>query len=439
MSTSRHVLRDGVWQGSGPALLAAVALGLVAVLSAAMAADAPPAAPGAPAADPPAAPAFYTQGISRIREIKGDSFTFMRDDGKAVRVRLIDADVAPCGESARVQAGAVATKFFEETPVWVFPVGRSADGSEVWADVWTPKGWLSQVLVRAGYAQPRTEPALSTLSPPDAAGASNKGPAPVAPAFQTAVKPKTGDTFDIEQGTRKHSVRLFDAACEGADQASSAPATATRLLGGPVWVFPCASPPVDGKGDWPVRIWTVEGWLSDVLVKAGQAKHVDGSAKPATAVAAKPETAPKPAPVKPAVKKPPETAIEWKTISVTLSTVAPDSEDKGAGTDLGVLTGNANASHLESQVFKITTGAWRVSWEMKTAVKGSRPMIQVLRCGTGQTDTTVKTPSTQVISSTQAVGGQVLRTAPGNYWIKVGGTTTATVKVEEATKKEVTP
>jgi endonuclease YncB( thermonuclease family) len=389
---------------------------------------------------PPPAPAFYTQKDSRISDIKGDSFAFKADDGKAMRVRLIDADVEPLGDAARSQAQAVAEKLIGDGPVWVFPVGRSQNAAEVWGDVWTPKGWLSQVLIKAGYAQHRAEPAVASLAAFDGAGTSNKGPAPEAPAFlATSAKAVTGDTFEIENGARKLKMRLFDAACEAGGSGTE---TATRLLAkGPVWVFPCGQQPLDAKLDWPARVWTAEGWLSDALIKAGQAKRQDAPEK--QVAAAKPEAAaPKAVPAK--HEHPAETTIEWKQIPVTLTKSAGASSavqnamsyaNKGGG---GGGYGNyaASGNSAESDVFKVSSGMWRVQWEAKLPEgRTARVTVQVLHCGVNKPDATAKTPSTQVFSSGDAVGGTVLRTMPGNYWIKVIGSTEVNAKVEEAVQK----
>ena len=431
-------------RGPDPALrrtgqTAALPLAAAALVLAVAAAG--PAPAGAPASDvpPPAPPAFYTQHLGSIADIQGDAFAFTRDDGQKVRIRLLDADCAPLGNTVRTQAQAIASKLLEEAPFWVFPVGRTQGGeaNEVWADVWTAKGWLSQVLIRAGYAQRRTEPALSALATPDTAGTSNKGPAPAAPAFVApSCKPTAGDTFEIESGTRKFAARLFDAACEGVPDAqrTEAGATATRLVGsGAVWVFPCAPPPIDGKGEWPVRLWTAEGWLSDVLVRAGQAKRSEGVDKAAVASATKPAPAPRPEPAKqPAPKKPAEQTIEWKPVPIRLTVVTPPTTDT-------MFELSASASHLESQVFKTTSGVWRLTWNGKPEQPNARLVVQVLRYGGNQPDSTDKVPSSQVFYCAQPAGNQVLQTAPGNYWIKITNTTTATAKVEEAFRKESTP
>lgn len=439
----RGSLRAAAWP-----LLLCVAAGLLA------AAGAWPASAWAQAAGGPvpAPPAFHTQSPSRVRDIQGDSFVFSPSEGKSFRVRLIDADCQPLGEAAAKQAAAVATNLLEGAPFWVFPAGQNKGPTtdEVWADVWTEKGWLSAVLIRAGYAQRRTEPAPASLSPFDLSGTSNKGPAPAAPAFlASACTPQGGDTLEVETGGKKFTVRLFDATCEGAsgDQRNEADAAATRLAAkGGVWVFPCA-PLQGGKAVTPARIWTAEGFLGDILVKAGCAQRgetPDRAAAQAAAAKAAPTAAPKPAPARKPEKteKPAEPTFDWQPISVTLT---QHRRSSGVGSQysrmMGAMAGSMNlldaaSGNLESNVFKISSGVWRVTWEAKQGDKGSRATISVMRCGGNAPDATSKTPSAQVASYTTPTGVQILRTMPGNYWVRVSGVADCTVKVEEAVPRK---
>lgn len=392
----------------------------------------------------PAPPAFYTQSIGRISDIRGDSFTFAAGEGRKVRIRLIDADCQPLGEATAQQAAAVATNLLQASPVWVFPIGQTKAGGtdEIWADVWTDKGWLSQVLIRAGYAQKRAEPTPSSLSPADAAGTSNKGAAPAAPAFLAAAcTPLAGNTFEIDQGGKKVNARLFDTTCEGLSDAqrSDANATASRLFAkGGVWVFPC-TPIRDAKTSVPVRIWTAEGWLSDVLVKAGQAQRGEVVEKPAADATAQAAPAPQPQPVRNPPEKPPETTVDWQPISVTLakhkrssSAGAIYSRAYRAGVgDIPAL--DDTSANLESNIFKITSGVWRLTWETKA--ENARLNVTAFRCG-GKPDSPSTMGSSQIASYTANAGAPILRTMPGSYWIRVIGAANVTVKVEEATLKK---
>ncbi|MBE3096843.1 MAG: hypothetical protein IMZ44_06885 [Planctomycetes bacterium] len=392
----------------------------------------------------PAPPAFCTQSVGRISDIQGDSFRFAAGEGRTVRIRLIDADCQPLGEATAQQAATVATNLLQDAPVWVFPVGQTKVGAadEIWADVWTAKGWLSQVLIRAGYAQKRTEPTPSSLSPADAAGTSNKGPAPAAPAFPAAAcTPQSGDTLEIDQDGKKVNARLFEATCEGLSgtQRSDANATASRLFAkGGVWVFPCA-PLRDARTFVPVRIWTAEGWLSDVLVKAGQAQRGETVEKPAEATA-QTTPAPKPPPVKKPPEKPAEPAIDWLPISVTLAK-HQRSSSAGARYSRAMRVGvgdipawDDTSANLESNLFKISSGVWRLTWETK-AEKAHLTMT-VYRCGGNSPDPASKAGSSQIATYSANTGSPILRTMPGSYWIRAFGAADVTVKVEEATPKK---
>lgn len=403
-------------------------------------------------APPPAAPAFYTQGPSRVRDIAGDSFTFACDGGREVRVRLFDADCAALGDAARAQAKVVAARLLEESPFWVFPVGQTKAGTtdEVWADVWTSKGWLSQILVRAGYAQRQAGPAGQTLSPIDASGMSNTGPQPVAPAFFAPAKPIGGDALEVQQAGKAIPVHLFDATSEGTDasKGNEASATASKLLGSDgAWVFPCGPQPSDGKSVWPVRIWTREGWLSEVLIKAGQVIRASVAA-PLTpaAVAAKPPpraATPKPAAEKPAAaprpeKPKPEKAVaEWQAIPVTLVQKTGESAGlKYARAMTGGMAGGTGvgaSTALESEIFKVSSNVLRISWEAKPLDKNSRIAVQINRCQ--DQDTPSKKAGMQAASFAGPTGAQGLNLAPGSYWMKATSASEVTVKLEELVRK----
>jgi hypothetical protein len=310
--------------------------------------------------------------------------------------------------------------------------------------VWTSKGWLSLVLIRAGYAQRRTHPAPASLAPPDTTGTSNKGYAPDSPAFLSATfRPVAGDTFEVEQGAKNVTVRLFDVTCEGSQQADAS-ATAARLIGeGPAWVFPCGPQPAEGKGVWPVRIWTSKGWLSDALVQAGQAKRIEDAEKPAVAAAktgAKP--APKSEPAKrPAAEKAGPQTVEWRPVAITLTASAGKKKAAKAGKE------DTGPKNYESQTFTIASGVWRLSWEAKVENPSSRISFQVFRCTAPPPNPAAKAgnkgsdkqPASQIASSFALTGAQPMRTGPGRFWIKVSGATEVTVKVEEAVLKSAEP
>lgn len=397
-------------------------------------------------AAPPAAPAFYTQGLSRVRDITGDSFLFSCDGGREVRVRLFDADCAAAGPDAISGAKIVAARLLEESPFWVFPVGQTKAGAtdEVWADVWTSKGWLSQTLIKAGYAQRQSGPANQTLSPIDPAGMSSKGPAFAAPAFFAPVKVTGADAVEVQHAGKAIAAQLFGATSEGVDasKAGEAAATASKLIGAEgAWVLPCGPQPSDGKSPWPVRIWTREGGLSEVLIKAGQAGRASvaslvAAAKPAAAAASpekpaedkpKPERKPRPE------TKPAESALEWQVIPVSMARKAVST----TGTRVNIPGvgggGGGTNNNMESDIFKVTTGVWRVTYEAKPVDKNIRVSVQINRCQ--NQDTPTKGAGMQAAMYSGEKGMQGLRTAPGSYWIKASGTTDVTVKVEELVRK----
>jgi endonuclease YncB( thermonuclease family) len=401
----------------------------------------PGAAARAQATDtPPAAPAFYTGAISRVSAVEGDTFLFRRDDGKTVRVRLAEADCKAAGEIAVAAAKVLSEKLLQD-PFWVFPTGQVKTGEteEIYADVWTPKGPLSYVLIRAGYAKPRTDPPAG-LAATDPAGTSNKGPDPAPPAFlATSCKPVAGDTYEVEQADKKLTVRLLDCAAEGASPAEGQ-AAATRALGtGPVWVFPCGPAPSDSRTGQPVRIWTAQGWLADALVKGGFARRIDPFEKPAatpTQTAAKGETPPKSVAKREPPAKPEQPQVEWRPIAITLA--KPDRSGEGVGKaaartlSMGIV-GDTTPGFLESQIFKISSGVWKVTWEpASNAAKTGRVMIQVYRCAGNTADTAAKFPASQAATFSGPAGNQVLRTMVGSFWLRVTSGGGTTVKVEEA-------
>jgi hypothetical protein len=189
-----------------------------------------------------------------------------------------------------------------------------------------------------------------------------------------------------------------------------------------------------------VRIWTAEGWLSDVLVKAGQAQRGEAVEKPAADATAQAAPAPQPQPVRKPPEKPPETGVDWQPISVTL---AKHKRSSGAGAmysravragegDLPAI--DSTSAALESNIFKITSGVWRVTWETKA--EKAHLNVTVFRCGGKSPDSPSKVGSSQVASYLGLSGAPILRTMPGSYWIRFMGAANVTVKVEEATPKK---
>jgi endonuclease YncB( thermonuclease family) len=430
----------------GAAWLAIAAAGIVLGLATAMAvaeeesepAEPPVIKPAPPAPKPiptPAQPAFYTAALSRVRNIDGDTFEFEREDRRIIRVRLFDAECESLGETARSSAKAVAKGLLEPQPFWVFPCGTVKGGTEgeLAARVWTAKGWLAEILIKAGYAKRRADPSATVQGPPDAAGTANKGPLPAAPAMACMIgKTLEGDMFEITRDGKPTSVRLFDVLCQELDsgQREAARAVALQALAGStVWVFPSGQRNAGPGEEKPVRIWTKEGWLDQVLLKSSLAKRYADPDKPTVAVAVKPEPSTKPGPAtkpgpvtKPGPAKKPEPAPtktpgkspakepDFKWVEVTLS--ADQSDSLGA----------------TSKTFKLTSPEWRISWDLRPARIGLPIQIHIYRV-----DETwvVKTSSVHVASFTGNTGAKMMRSRPGDYWIRLVGCGDMNVKVEQ--------
>ena len=411
------------------AALAGVVLGFAAAVAAAEEESEPaeqPVKPAPPVPRPialPAPPAFYTVAISRVRNIDGVTFEFEREDRKIIRVRLFDAQCEGLGESARSSAKAVAKDLLEPQPFWVFPCGAVKGGTEgeLAARVWTHKGWLDEVLIRAGYAKRRADPSAQVQGPADAAGMTNKGPPPVPPAIGCMIgRTIEGDLFEITRDGKPMTARLFDVSCqelESAQREAARAVTVQTLAGSAVWVFPF-SPRKAGPGEETrVRIWTNEGWLDEALLKASLAKRYPDPDKPPVAVAVKPEPATRPGPVtkpEPGPTKTPgkSTAKEpdFKWVEVPLS--ADRSDSLGA----------------TSQTFKLTSEEWRIQWDLKPARIGLPIQVHIYRV---DETWTVKTSSVHVASFTGSTGAKMMRSRPGDYWIRLVGCGDMNVKVEE--------
>jgi len=293
---------------------AALAAALTGTLLTAAAGAAEPAA----GPSPPAAPAFFTVSIGRIHNIQADSFEFQRGDLKRVRVQLAGADCSKMPERIRGMAQTITRNLIQAEPVWVFPVGRPKGSTDqVWAHVWTRKGWLAEVLIRADYAMRRGDLDPASLDPPDPAGTANQGPPPVAPAFAAAsCKPVDGETYNVVRGGVTVRVQLFDVTC--ADSGTSAVtvgAAETCIAGGPVWVFPCD--PQQRGAATRARIWTAGGWVSAALLARGLAqRHADPYKAPVQTAAVGPAPTPGtgPSPTQPARRIPKE--LIWPSASI---------------------------------------------------------------------------------------------------------------------------
>jgi len=390
------------------------------------AAPAPPvAAPALPAAAPapplPAPPAFHTGSIGRISEIAGDSFVFTGEGRKKVRVRLAHANCAPLGKTAETNATIVAKNILETEPVWVFPCGKAkgTPEDEIWACVWTSKGWLAEVLIRAGYAQRRTALDPAALEPAAAPCSPAPGcPGPCQPAFAAAsCAVSEGDAFDTEHAGRKYKVQLADVTCQGLEesQREAAKAEAARLLAaGPVWVLPCSVRRGAGQDEACALVWTQGGWLSDALIKAGLAKpgQADKPATPGPAGGVKPptpgpgSTTPPAPPPKPDSPKPGD-QMKWREVPLR----------KTGGMVMSCRSGR----------FKIDVPEWRVSWNLKPWRTNSPVSFTICRVDENVVSGGV---STHVASFAGQSGSTYVRAQPGTCWIQVTGSPELVVKVE---------
>lgn len=421
--------RPGGGRSIAAAVAAAVCLAvLVPALDGGPPAAAPPAAtPASPAAAPapplPAPPAFHTGSVGRVREIAGDSFVFSGEGGKKVRVRLARADCAPLGKAAEANARTVAANILETETVWVFPCGKAkgTPEDEIWACVWTSKGWLAEVLIRAGYAQRRAALDPAALEPAAAPCSPAPGcPGPCPPAFAAAsCAVSEGDAFDTEHAGRKYKVQLADVTCQGLEesQREAAKAEAARLLAaGPVWVLPCSVRRGAGQDEACALVWTPGGWLSDALIKAGLAKpgQADKPAPPGPTAAAKPPapgpgpgpaTPPAP-PAKPDSPKPSD-PIKWREVPV-------------GKTDGMVMS-------CRSGRFKIDVPQWRVSWNLKPWRTNSPVSFTICRV---DENVVHGSTSTHVASFAGLTGTSHIRAKPGTFWIQVTGSPEVGVKVE---------
>ena len=385
--------------------------GLAAPAWAAPAAATDPGA-GEPAARPapPARPAFCTVSPSRVRVAEPDAFTVVLDSAKPpVRIRLADATCEDLTPSQRELALALTTDLLRAEPLWVFPCAAGEDADTEWrARVWTRKGWLSEVLINAHFARRRTDQdsgsPVAADQVPEAAG----DVAPLPPAFAAAVAgPTSGDTFDVTRDGKPCRIRLFDVTCEGAGDADAARAAAARLLGSsPVWIFPCTQRRLGPNEALPVRIWTDAGWLSEALIKARLAKRLDDPGALAEADEPKPAPTKPSTPTKPAYE--PHVDFTWREVPVT----------DGPSSD---------PLRCQSDVFRVTSPVWRLSWDMKPVRTGAKILLHVYRV---DEKWEVRISSTHVRSLEGNRGSVLMRSRPGDYWIAGVQSSRINVKVE---------
>ena len=403
---------------AGPRRFLSLGLAAVAALAGWMLL-APPALadePDAAATTPPPGPAFYTVAISRLKIVEPDTFEISRGNLKAITVHLADATCEGIDKTKREQAMALVTQFLEGEPFWVFPCGLEKEGTNVWrALVWTKKGWLSEVLVKALLATRRPDPFEGAAVPADKTTYDRLPPGPCEPAFQGVVRQMVdGNTLEVLRDGRTIKVRLFDVGCEGS--AEDAKSLATKLVGtDPVWIFPSSQRRLAAGEAMPVRVWTKEGWLSQAMVKGGLAKVFPDpdktDAAPAATVAAK--TDPTPA------AKPPKAAPAPKTTTNTQGFVWRE-------VPVGMGTSKDNLQ-CESAVFKVTSQEWRLTWTAPPVRAGAAVILTIYRVDSQWQS---KISSTVAAGFTAASGQQIIHSPPGDYWIRCTQSTKLNAKVE---------
>ncbi|HUU11347.1 MAG TPA: hypothetical protein VM431_12545 [Phycisphaerae bacterium] len=398
---------------------------VVCVLAAAVAAAAEPTS--GPAR--PAAPAFYTVSIGRVRNIQADCFEFERDDRKRTRVRLACADTLNVPDRIRGMAETIVRNILETGPVWVFPCGSPKDRpEEVWADVWTPKGWLSERLIRAGYAMRRKDLDVASLTAFDPTGTTTEGPVPADPAFASArCAPSGGDTFEVDRAGKKVRVRLFYVTCQGLDQPAAADAAAQKCAGDdPVWVFPCC--PAKAGEDARVRVWTRRGWMATELLKQKLATRYDDpfKAEIQTASATPPPT-PKP------TKDPDTGTTPDPGTTPTKTSSGKPGDPEFTWREVTVPKGKADSLSCESGTFAVTSELWRISWTLKPVRVRGPINLNVYRV---DEKWNVKTSSAHVTAFKGQTGAKYVRAKPGQFWVRVTGSNELVMKVEEAVPVE---
>ncbi len=135
--------------------------------------------------------------------------------------------------------------------------------------------------------------ACIALMPAEAPAAKASVPPPCPPAFSArVVRLMDGDSFKVvcEAGTVE--VRLFDVNCPEFDEPGGELAksiTRQTTLSRRVWVFPSGKRPKDAYGRLLVRVWTPNGWLSDVLLRMGAAQRYVDPDKPSAGLVGKPK------------------------------------------------------------------------------------------------------------------------------------------------------
>ena len=155
---------------------------LCAAAIALMLAEAPAAKASVPLPCPPAFPARV------VDLMDGDSFKVAGEAG-TVEVRLFDVNCPEFDKPGGQRAKSITRQTTLSRRVWVFPSGKRPKDAygRLLVRVWTPKGWLSDVLLQLGAAQRYVDPD----KPSAGLVGKPKAPAPSKPQNQGA-KPSGG-------------------------------------------------------------------------------------------------------------------------------------------------------------------------------------------------------------------------------------------------------
>ena len=114
-------------------------------------------APAAKASMPPPGPPAFSARVVDLMD--GDSFKVICEAG-TVEVRLFDVNCPEFDKPDGERAKSITRQTTLGRRVWVFPSGKRPKDAygRLLARVWTPKGWLSDVLLRMGAAQRYVDP-----------------------------------------------------------------------------------------------------------------------------------------------------------------------------------------------------------------------------------------------------------------------------------------
>ncbi len=370
-----------------------------------------PAARGAEDSGPfPPSPAVYTARVSSVGEIYGDRFRFT-PGLETMTIRLADATCDSLEDDRARRAASLATDLLRDEAFWIFPRAPLKAGAEVPARVWTRKGWLSEVLIKAhlGLRAPSVPTASAEVGEASLFASKRTPGAPFAPAFRATLKRVLAtDRYELDRNGRPMGVRLFDAEAAG----TNAEAAIRETVGdGPVWVFPSSQRSFKPDQNLPVRIWTAKGWLSDVLIARGKAKRFRDPDLAQLEVDP-PKADPTPQPT----RRPPgqKYDVDWVWEPVSVSTAK-------------------SATHgCESSVFTIPAGTeWRLAWDLKRSLSAVAVIVNVLWIDEGLSE--VSRAGKNVRTFARDRGVEVIRHRPDRacrFYVRVSGASDLNIRID---------